>query len=106
MFEDDYFSNLHISKKSLVNKNNYAFNLTLNISQIVKKTIQISNPDFSLVGGSSNIFIFFVEPERYKLEHFTEVCFASFLSGGFITAIVVNPPERQLAKRTCVQRAV
>ena len=22
----------------------------------------------------------------------TEVCFASFLSGGFITAIVVNPP--------------
>ena len=32
----------------------------------------------------------------------TEVCFASFLSGGFITAIVVNPPERKLAKRTSV----
>ena len=29
--------------------------------------------------------------------------FASFLSGGFITAIVVNPPERKLAKRTSVQ---
>ena len=28
--------------------------------------------------------------------------FASFLSGGFITAIVVNPPERKLAKRTSV----
>ena len=28
---------------------------------------------------------------------------ASFLSGGFITAIVVNPPERKLAKRTSVQ---
>ena len=28
--------------------------------------------------------------------------FLSFLSGGFITAIVVNPPERKLAKRTCV----
>ena len=29
----------------------------------------------------------------------TEVRFASFLSGGFIiTAIVVNPPERKLAK--------
>ena len=27
---------------------------------------------------------------------------ASFLSGGFITAIVVNPPERKLAKRTSV----
>ena len=26
--------------------------------------------------------------------------FTSFLSGGFITAIVVNPPERKLAKRT------
>ena len=28
--------------------------------------------------------------------------FASFLSGGFITAIVVNPPEMKLAKRTSV----
>ena len=32
----------------------------------------------------------------------TEVHFVSFLSGGFITAIVVNPPERKLAKRTSV----
>ena len=32
----------------------------------------------------------------------TEVRFASLLSGGFITAIVVNPPERKLAKRTSV----
>ena len=31
------------------------------------------------------------------------VVFASFLSGGFITAIVVNPPERKLAKRISVQ---
>ena len=30
----------------------------------------------------------------------TEVRFAIFLSGGFITAIVVNTPERKLAKRT------
>ena len=29
--------------------------------------------------------------------------FSSFFSGGFITAIVVNPPERRLAKRTSVQ---
>ena len=34
--------------------------------------------------------------------HCTEVHFASFLSGGFITAIVVNPPERKLAKRISV----
>ena len=32
--------------------------------------------------------------------------FASFLSGGFITAIVVNPPERKLAKRISVHCAM
>ena len=31
-----------------------------------------------------------------------EVRFAIFFSGGFITAIVVNPLERKLAKRTFV----
>ena len=31
------------------------------------------------------------------------VCFASFLSGGFITAIVVNSLERKLLKGTSVQ---
>ena len=30
---------------------------------------------------------------------YTEMQFASFFSGGLITAIVVNPPERRLAKR-------
>ena len=33
----------------------------------------------------------------------TEVRFASFLSGVFITAIVVNPLESNLKKRTSVQ---
>ena len=37
------------------------------------------------------------------MQQCTEVRFASFLSGGFITAIVVNPPERKLAKSTSVQ---
>ena len=40
--------------------------------------------------------------------HCTKVHFASLLSGGFITATVVNPPERKLAKRTsvhCVEKA-
>ena len=32
----------------------------------------------------------------------TEVRFASLFSGGFITAIVVNPPERKLPKRSYV----
>ena len=39
-------------------------------------------------------------PSRYI--QCTEVRFASFLSGGFITAIVVNPPKWKLAKRTSV----
>jgi hypothetical protein len=33
----------------------------------------------------------------------TEKRLASFFSGAFITAKVVNPPERKLAKRTSVQ---
>ena len=37
-----------------------------------------------------------------SLEHFTEVRFASFQSGGFITAIEVNPPERKWTKHTFV----
>ena len=48
-------------------------------------------------------------PVKYTLQkrsegtpYFTEVRFASFLSGGFITAIVVNSPERNMAKRTSV----
>ena len=32
-----------------------------------------------------------------------EVRFARFLSGGFTTMAVLNPPERKLAKRTSVQ---
>ena len=37
--------------------------------------------------------------------HCTEVRFGSFLSGGFIAAIVVNPREMKLAKRTSVHCA-
>ena len=41
--------------------------------------------------------------EQIKPDHCTEVRFASFFSGGFITMAVTNPPERKLAKRTSVQ---
>jgi hypothetical protein len=37
-----------------------------------------------------------------KTHQSTEVYFASLFSGGFITAIVVKPPEKKLAKRTSV----
>ena len=40
---------------------------------------------------------------RVWLDQCTELRFASFLSGGFITANLVNPPEMKLAKRTSVQ---
>ena len=33
----------------------------------------------------------------------TEVRFASFLSGGFTTMAVMNPPKKKLEKRTSVQ---
>ena len=36
-------------------------------------------------------------------QQLTEVRFASFFSGRFITAIVISPPEGKLAKRTSVQ---
>ena len=39
----------------------------------------------------------------FNLDQSTEVRFASFFSGGFITTIEVNPLERNLAKRTSVQ---
>ena len=42
--------------------------------------------------------------EKNKSLERTEVRFASFLSGRFITAIVVNPPEKKLAKQTSVER--
>ena len=33
---------------------------------------------------------------------YTKVRFSSFFSSGFITAMLVNPPERKLAKHTSV----
>ena len=40
---------------------------------------------------------YFMEDRQY-----TEVCFASFLSGESTTMAVINPPERKFAKRTSV----
>ena len=37
------------------------------------------------------------------MKQLTEVRFPSLLSGGFTTMAVINPPERELAKRTSVQ---
>ena len=39
-------------------------------------------------------------PFERILHHCTGMRFASFLAGGFITAIAVNPMERKLDKRT------
>ena len=39
----------------------------------------------------------------FCIQHSAEVRFASFLSSGFITSILVNPPEKEQVKRTSVQ---
>ena len=39
------------------------------------------------------------------LNQYTEVRFASLLSGGFTTMAVINPPEKKLEKRTSLQWA-
>ena len=41
-------------------------------------------------------------PRFWVSIHSTEVRFASFLSGGFTTMAVMNPPEKKLEKRTSV----
>ena len=40
---------------------------------------------------------FFYDVEKFP--HCTEVRFAIFLSSGYITMVVINPPEKKLAKR-------
>ena len=40
---------------------------------------------------------------NYKAVQCTEVRLSSFLSGGFTTRAVINPPERKLTKHTSVQ---
>ena len=44
--------------------------------------------------------------KHFCLWMFQQVRFASFFSRGFITAIVVNPPEKKLSKRTSVHCTV
>ena len=62
---------------------------------------------------SSDIHIIFLQITinfnlwtRSHPNHCTEVRFSSFLSSGFNTAIVVNPPKRKLAKCTSVHCAL
>ena len=47
--------------------------------------------------------ILFMTQRLLATSQCTEVRFSSFFSGGIIPVIVVNPPERKLAKRTSVQ---
>ena len=77
-------------------------NLSLSLlAQIVKPCKQIGKicEDKSLIYTQQNIHLALL----MAWQQWTEVQFASFFSGGFITAIVVNIQERKLAKRTSVQ---
>ena len=58
---------------------------------------------FSAPRASQSLHWHFFLQSTYVLVQCTEVRFASFISSGFITAIVVNPPEKKLTKRTSVQ---
>ena len=59
-----------------------------------------------LSGGARFISPIYCKITLFKIQSITVVRFASFFSSGFITAIVVNPPESKLAKRTSVQWCV
>ena len=66
-----------------------AFYLEKQKSFISKTNMRhVSNQDFKM--------------QNFLFPEYTEVRFASFLSGGFTTMAVINPPERKLAKRTSV----
>ena len=60
----------------------------------------------SIWKNKQNLKIILILPTAIEMAsnfgHCTDVRFASFLSGGFITTIVVNSPERKLAKCTSV----
>ena len=45
---------------------------------------------------------FALQSECCNFNQCTEVRFASFLSGGFTTMAVINPPEKKLANHTSV----
>ena len=94
----------------------YSTRKTHNISRFKKNNstsivqIQIIHAYFLLLRplnwGSvdSGMKIILVESDSvHPFAQCTEVRFASFLSSWFITALVVIPPERKLAKRTSVQ---
>ena len=47
--------------------------------------------------------LYFYLLHTFQTMQCTEVRFASFLTGGFTTMAVLNPPERKLSKRTSMQ---
>ena len=49
---------------------------------------------YSRTRPRTSLQCFASEQRESKAKHCTEVRFASLLSGGFITAIAVNPPEK------------
>ena len=65
----------------------------------------LSSKKFEASFCSSKFMILVSIIESNYFTHWTEVCFASFLSSGLIPAIVVNPPEKKLAKHTSVHRS-
>ena len=56
----------------------------------------------SRIAASMNGHFFRTQQAAVVYQRYTEVCFASFRSGGFTTMAVINQPEKKVAKRTSV----
>ena len=76
----------------------FVFLLVLKVGKIISLIHQICFYDQK----STNLVPSWFPHGSLMVPSCTEVRYASFFSGGFITTIVVNPPERKLAKRTSV----
>ena len=68
---------------------------------MVVYTLGLAKQDFLGLGAESWFVVASYAFAEMTLQC-TEVRFSSLFSGGFITAIIVNPRERKLAKHTSV----
>ena len=95
------FKNLAVDKKKDPPKQADLFSDAVHLDRYVNnKYVQNGPPKVSYFTPIATNYWLLFQSQPVKC---TEVRFASFFSGGLITAIVVNPPERKLAKCTSVQ---
>ena len=82
-------------------KLNHMLSYSENYFSILGTTLVYAT-EFVKEGNCTNFVNISLLPWTKETADCTEVRFSSFFSGGFITAIVANPPEKKLAKHTSV----